>query len=357
MSTKQHSDRRVAYLASLSLLFSALELFIPKPLPFFKLGLANIPIMLSLSLPAKSFIELIILKAVASSYISGTLFSPFLAISLMQSLGSALIMRWVKKAANDHISLYGVSLIGAECSSLIQLSLASLYIGRGVWNYMPLMLIVSLFASIATAYIALAINIEKTPSLNQNEKEDDESNNSATYLTIGAISIFLTKDIYSALAVFALTLIMQKLSLRKIRIAPYISIIFFMALSALFTPEGKVLFSIGNIRLTDEALKSAMIKALHLTSSVALSQSYITEIRFKGKTITLVVEYFYALLSSFKKTSGKLRDRVNELLSLDFLESERSEKKNNNTLLIKCFTVVLVLISISSFLYFYFFSR
>ncbi len=148
---KAPTKKRICYLASLSLLLSALELFIPKPLPFFRLGLANIPIMLSLGMPLKEFLLLVTLKAIASQYISGTLFSLFFFISLIQAFASALAMRAISKIAKDHISLYGISLLGAEVSAAVQLALSSLYIGNAVWNYAPLMFIISSAASFITA--------------------------------------------------------------------------------------------------------------------------------------------------------------------------------------------------------------
>ena len=40
------SRDKIAYLGALSLLMSLAELFVPRPLPFFRLGLANIPLLL-----------------------------------------------------------------------------------------------------------------------------------------------------------------------------------------------------------------------------------------------------------------------------------------------------------------------
>ena len=39
---------RIAYLGALSLFLSAIELLIPRVVPFFRIGLANIPVMAAL---------------------------------------------------------------------------------------------------------------------------------------------------------------------------------------------------------------------------------------------------------------------------------------------------------------------
>ena len=80
---------RVAYYAAIAIFFSTLELFIPKVLPFFRLGIANIPILLSLNLPFSSFMVLVVLKGIGNSYISGNLFS----VSVFSVVATTLLGR------------------------------------------------------------------------------------------------------------------------------------------------------------------------------------------------------------------------------------------------------------------------
>ncbi|MDO4507705.1 MAG: Gx transporter family protein, partial [Spirochaetales bacterium] len=55
----------------------------PKPVPFFRLGLANLPIMLSfLCMTKKESTALIFLKVLLQGIISGTLFSYIFLFSL-----------------------------------------------------------------------------------------------------------------------------------------------------------------------------------------------------------------------------------------------------------------------------------
>lgn len=353
---KAHTKERICYLASLSLLFSALELFIPKPLPFFRLGLANIPIMLSLAMPLKEFLLLVALKSIASQYISGTLFSLFFFISLMQSIASALTMKAIARIAKSHISLYGISLLGAEISAAVQLSLTSLYIGNAVWNYAPLMFIMSLLASVITAFIASNIDITRTPELDSNStREADKSYTNGILLTISSIAVFLSKDICASALVFILALIMQKLSNRKIKAMPYISIFFFMLFSSLFAPEGKILFEFLGLKAGAASIEAAAIKAFHLAASVAISQSFIERIKLKGNMMMLVAEYFSALIAAFRRTEGTLRERIGKTLSIDTLKSESYNCKHCNEMAINIITVALITICLSSFILHYFF--
>ena len=354
---KAHTKKRICYLASLSLLFSVLELFIPKPLPFFRLGLANIPIMLSLAMPLKEFLLLVALKAIASQYISGTLFSLFFFISLMQSIASALAMKAIARIAKSHISLYGISLLGAEISAVVQLSLTSLYIGNAVWNYAPLMFIMSLLASVITAFIASNIDITRTPELDSdNTREADKSYTSnGILLTISSISVFLSKDICASAVVFILALLMQRLANRKIKVLPYISIFLFMLFSSFFAPEGIILFEFLGLKAGAASIEAAAIKAFHLASSVAISQSFIERIKLKGNMLMLVAEYFSALIAAFRRTEGTLRERISKTLSIDTLKSESYNYKHCNEMAINIITIALIAICLSSFILHYFF--
>ena len=54
---------RIAYLGALSLFLSAIELLIPRVIPFFRIGLANIPVMAALGLPVWDFSILLFITA------------------------------------------------------------------------------------------------------------------------------------------------------------------------------------------------------------------------------------------------------------------------------------------------------
>ena len=66
----------IAFFASLCLFLSAVEYVIPKPLPFMRLGLANMPLVLALYVfGAKEILLLVLLKILGQGFITGTLFS------------------------------------------------------------------------------------------------------------------------------------------------------------------------------------------------------------------------------------------------------------------------------------------
>ena len=150
----QSRNKSLAYLCALTLLFSYAEMILPRIVPFFRLGFANTVILIALDIDFGSFILLSILKAAAASLMGGTLFSPFFLISLAQSLLSALVMRLLYKLISKKLlSLYGISIAGSAVSALVQIGLASLYIGKGTFSLLGPMLIFNTISGLITAFL------------------------------------------------------------------------------------------------------------------------------------------------------------------------------------------------------------
>ena len=152
---KKQNREQLAFLTALTLLFSYIEMILPRFVPFFRLGLANIVILLSLELDFGLFFLLAVFKAVASSLMGGTLFSPFFIISLVQSLLSALAMRGASKLLSKKlISLYGISVFGSAVSALVQICLSSLYLGQGTFGLLGPMLLFNIASGLIVAFLA-----------------------------------------------------------------------------------------------------------------------------------------------------------------------------------------------------------
>ena len=99
----------IAFLGGLSLFLSTIEYIIPKPLPFMRLGLSNIPILVSLNLlPVPYIFLLAFLKVLGQGIVNGTLSSYVFIFK--------------------NISLVGVSLIGSLTSNIVQIILSVLFI-------------------------------------------------------------------------------------------------------------------------------------------------------------------------------------------------------------------------------------
>ena len=129
----------VAFMGALCLFFSTIEYLFPKPFPFFRLGLANLPVLLALDLFSPAYVLLLVLlKVVGQGLVSGTLASYVFLFSAAGSLTSALVMLLAYRAGRRWISLVGVSLFGSLASNIVQVTLSVTFIfGPSAWVIAP----------------------------------------------------------------------------------------------------------------------------------------------------------------------------------------------------------------------------
>lgn len=317
---KSKEREYLAYLLSLTMLFSYAELLIPRILPFFRLGLANTVVLLSFSLNFPSFTLLLFMKAIASSLLAGTLFSPFALISISQSLASGILMYGLSKidSKNRFISLYGISMLASAFSALVQIFLSSLYLGEGTKALLGPMILFSIFSGLITAFFAENLNIPKEAPII--EKVESKGKKTISMIKIFLIFlsvtvIFLLKSIPLLITALLLSLVIQVISGRKILILPHLSLWIFVFISSLFTPGGKVLFSVGFITITDEALLLALEKALKLSSVSALSQCA-AGIKLQNQgIISMALNYYRGLLDKLRREEGNILKKLKNALS------------------------------------------
>jgi heptaprenyl diphosphate synthase len=143
-TARGHVDKAdlVALLGAFCFFLSAIEYMIPKPLPFMRLGIANLPILLAVDLlPLPWFLVLALVKVVGMSVISGSLFSFVALFSLSGTMVAALVMWLARKAGGRYISSIGVSVLGAVSSNAVVIVLANLVVfGMTAWLVAPVYL-------------------------------------------------------------------------------------------------------------------------------------------------------------------------------------------------------------------------
>jgi heptaprenyl diphosphate synthase len=129
----------VALLGALCLFFSAIEYMIPKPIPFLRVGIANLPILIALDLiPVPYVLLVVLLKVLGQGLIGGTLFSYVFLFSAVGSFASGFSMILFRHLMGRRITLVGVGVLGALFSNTAQLVLARLLIfGEGAWLIAP----------------------------------------------------------------------------------------------------------------------------------------------------------------------------------------------------------------------------
>jgi heptaprenyl diphosphate synthase len=146
----------IAFLAALCLFLSTLEYVIPKPIPFLRLGLANLPILISLPyLPVPSLLLLVLLKVLGQALVQGSLYSYVFLFSLSGSFASGTVMILLSRLAGRSISLIGISVMGALASNACQTLLAVfLVFGKNGWLIAPILMGVGLASSLLLGLFA-----------------------------------------------------------------------------------------------------------------------------------------------------------------------------------------------------------
>lgn len=337
--------RRISYLASISLLLSFVELMLPRPVPFMKLGLSNVALLLALDLGFPDYMLLVALKAIGGSYVSGTLFSFFLLMSLLQSASSGLTMYILHRIAPKRISLYGLSVAGATASTYAQAFLASAYLGKGVLCLLPLMLLSSFVSSLVVAFIGGRIAIpEHVPEIAGNEdgrKLDVLSSSALAWAVF--VSTFLD-SIPLLLLCFLSALVLMALSGRRIRILPFVSLAAVSVFSAILTPSGEVMAEVFSFPICKESVATGLKHFLTLASTLSLSLAF-SKTMGSLSFLSDVLLYFSLMEEKFQREKGSIWERFNASLTID--DAPINDRPRNN---MTAFTSIMTFVAYSIFL-------
>ncbi len=142
-SSGSEGHKRAAFLTALAFFLSTIEYMLPRPIPFMRIGLANLPILFAVDLlPLGPYWALVIMKVLGMSVLSGSLFSYVALFSLAGTVASAFIMRLCRKIFGyKGISYLGLCIAGAMASNGAQVALARIFVFGGSARYMaPLFL-------------------------------------------------------------------------------------------------------------------------------------------------------------------------------------------------------------------------
>lgn len=156
---KPSRSRRIAELALwtgvASVLFTVEEAA-GLPLPFFRLGLANvIPLALLIRNGAGAALSVAVLRVLIAGLLTGTLFQPSFVFSATGGVLSMVAVAAAYKLAPRLFGLAGLSILGAFVKNASQIAVASLlYVADlDVWSVLPLFFLVSVGAGTLVAFI------------------------------------------------------------------------------------------------------------------------------------------------------------------------------------------------------------
>ncbi|MDR0497777.1 MAG: Gx transporter family protein [Treponema sp.] len=297
----------LSLLAGLCFFLSALEYMIPKPLPFIRLGLANLPLLLALDiLPFPSFLLLCGLKISGQALITGTLFSYVFIFSLGGTGVSAILMYAIRKNfGKEKISLIGISSTGAIASNGTTLILAYYFVFGESIRYvivpvLALGIVTGILLGIIVEYFIRnsiwysrgedtltvtqgEINHGVSRSFNKNFREAREDFYIKTFnsneLAIAGLcmipALLFNPDTKTRIIQFLFFWVILWLSGKKHNPIITISIILGIVFFNLLIPYGEILFSIGQWKITSGAFMGGLRRAVTLEGLFMLSRSCI----------------------------------------------------------------------------------
>ena len=350
---KKNQDIRVlTFFASLCLYLSAIEYAIPKPLPFLRLGLANLPILLGLEIFSFGEVALLaLLKILLQAFISGTFFSYVFVFSLAGSLSSCVAMILVYKICTflkpdkGLVSFMGISVAGAFANNLAQIVCACFILfGENTKYIAPILLLFGLVTGIILGLFCNAFALESLwykkccltcgkSACDEVEILDEENllHNFSTsrftqergcgkkgwislvkfiFCMLSFVFFVQIKNLYllwgTVLFFFVLDEIIKK---GRVKLLPSIVLILSLTFFALLTPIGKVLFRLGSWKITQTSLEIGLQKSGFLIGMVFISQCAVDKnLSLPGRVGSFVADvfgYFDELVSEKIKFSRR----------------------------------------------------
>jgi heptaprenyl diphosphate synthase len=291
-----------------------LEYLIPKPLPFMRIGLANLPLLLALAAPGgggpggrgmkadspllfapKEYCLLVLVKVFGQALITGTLFSYVFLFSLAGTAASAASMYLLRRVPGPgFLSLTGTGIAGAFVSNAAQITLARFLIfGESARYLTPPFLAAGIISGGLLGLFAETF-AEKSKWVRQRRGEGGSPRDPANpasrfqnphkngalrfYAGLGAAALYLFIPWLAVRAgLFALFWIAALMLGKKTR--PVLSFLVIFAVTAcnLFPPYGKVLLTLGPFAITQGSLLGGLRKALTLEGLIMLSKVFIPD--------------------------------------------------------------------------------
>lgn len=147
----------LALFAALAIALHVLEFLLPSPVPWFRLGIANIMVVLALFLyDGKAAWSVNMIRIIVGSLFLGTFISPRFFLSLTGGVLATAVMTMARKLAGDRIGPVGISVLGGAGHALGQLFCAWLLLVRhdGLWYLLPVLLLLAVIAGVINGLVA-----------------------------------------------------------------------------------------------------------------------------------------------------------------------------------------------------------
>jgi len=355
---REHSvwnqETLIAMLGAFALFLSTIEYMIPKPVPFMRLGLANVPIMMALELLSPgNFVLLVLLKVIGQALVNGTLFSYIVLFSFGGTVSSSLVMFCLYRYVRKYLSFLGISIAGALASNGVQLLLSGyIMFGASVWLIAPPFLIMGFITSIVLGlFVERFVQSSAWFSLQCSRRSGSERGVTKTgripavdsrpharrrdpRLISGMLvlpALLLQPTLTGTTLLTFASISMALFHGRRFRIVPNMLVLLSVTLANLLQANGLVLVTVWGFSVTAGALAIGVKKALTLIGLIYVSQFMVSGRPSLpgaiGSLISLQLYYFERITEIWKRPGrGGLIAALDRLLfALDDIASLDSD--------------------------------
>ena len=151
----------LSLLIALSIVLRGVEALIPNPLPWLRIGLANIMTLLAIMLfGLKAGMLLTVLRTLIASLLFGSFLSPPFFLSISAGIASTLVMGAALRWGGAFFSPVGISVLGGVVHNLTQLFVAYLLIIHHVeiFYLFPLLAMLGIVTGFLNGWLASVLH-------------------------------------------------------------------------------------------------------------------------------------------------------------------------------------------------------
>ncbi|MCL2558089.1 MAG: Gx transporter family protein [Treponema sp.] len=318
-AAQARAGRALALLGALCFFLSAVEHLIPRPLPFMRIGLANMPLLLALGLlRPRQYFALALLKLAGQGLIGGTFLSFIFLFSAAGTLSSALAMYALSRLPGiARPGLAGIGCAGAMVSNGAQLFMARFFVFGEAARYLaPPFLAAGFVSGIA---LGLACERFRRRSLwiawlsgEEVERPSGEPEAASPQMTtarakrrgdslapdalfaaglLAALAFLWDRSLAGHLAQFLFFCLLAALSGRRINFAATAIFVAGVVFFNLLAPQGRVLLELGPLSVTQGSLLLGLERAITLSGLMLISKLAVrSDLRLPGRAGALLAQ-------------------------------------------------------------------
>ncbi len=170
--------RRQVFLAlfvAIAVILHVIETLLPSPVPWIRLGLANVMTVLALYLyDDRAAWTVSLMRTGLGALLLGRLFGPGFWLALCGTLVATSVMIVLYRTAGRYLSPIGISAAGAAGHALGQILAARVLIIQhaAIWQILPVFMLFATLSGVLTGWLAVVLlkRLERHPAFRSEEK-------------------------------------------------------------------------------------------------------------------------------------------------------------------------------------------